>query len=144
MPTKRIAFSIACAIVLSGCADRGDVKSTPPPSEPYEVRWQRLSSEVDHLESTATGHAYEYEILAVHNTFWRDVSTKCRDEAKNEGIQTFSAIAVIDSGGAITEFLPMPNSPHFRCYTTEMVGRKYPKPPVSPFYERFRIGLPVK
>ena len=58
-------------------------------------------------------------------------------------VQAFAAIAVIDSSGTINEFLPMPNSAHLRCFTTEMVGRKYPKPPVSPFYERFRIGHPV-
>lgn len=143
MATKRVVFSVACAIALSGCADRGTVKSTLSPTERYEVRWQRLSSQADHLGSTATGHAYEYELLAVHKTFWKDVAMKCLDEAKNEGIQAFAAIAVIDSGGTITEFLPMPNSPHLRCFTTEMVGRKYPKPPVSPFYERFRFGHPV-
>jgi hypothetical protein len=92
------------------------------------------------------GVAYEHELIAVHNVFWPDVTRKCRSEAQNEPVERFSAIAVIDRDGTITEFLPTPNSPHFRCYTTEMVGRHYPKPPISPFYERYQIVIrrPVK
>ena len=53
----------------------------------------------------------------------------------------FSAVAVLDHAGKITEFLPMPNNPHLRCYTAEMVGRVFPTPPMTPFYEQFEISV---
>ena len=57
------------------------------------------------------------------------------------GIATFRAVAVIDATGRVSEFLPMPNSPHLKCFTNNMVGKQYPAPPVSPFYELFEISL---
>jgi hypothetical protein len=147
MLTRWLAASIALGVILNGCANPASKEAhSEVATDPYLVRWQSLSRLVDGILSTAEGVAYEHEFVAAHNVFWRDVARKCRSEAQNEPVERFSAIAVIDRDGTITEFLPKPNSPHFRCYTTEMIGRHYPKPPISPFYERFHIAIrpPVK
>jgi hypothetical protein len=141
MLTRRLAAPIAWGLILSGCANPGNKQPRPEASTAYLARWQDLSVQVDRVLSTAAGVAYEHELLAAHNVFWPDVTRKCRGEAQNEPVERFSAIAVIDRDGMITEFLPIPNSPHFRCYTAEMIGRQYPKPPISPFYERFHIAI---
>jgi hypothetical protein len=147
MVTNRLAAAIAWGVVLSACANPPSKVAHPEvATDPDWVRWQSLSGQVDRLESTVEGVAYEHELIAVHNVFWPDVARKCKREAQNEPVERFSAIAVIDHDGMIIEFLPKPNSPHFQCYTTEMIGRHYPKPPISPFYERYQIAIrpPVK
>ncbi len=111
-------------------------------AEEYSARWERISAEHDRLIATDKGAAYERELLPVHNSFWRDVHKACSAEAKREELEMFRAIAVVDERGTITEFLPNPDSPHFKCFTDQMVGRAYPVPPVAPFYERIKIGLP--
>jgi hypothetical protein len=147
MVASRLAAAIAWGVFLSACANPpGKVAHPEVATDPYLVRWQSLSRQVDRLESTVEGVAYEHELIAVHNVFWPDVNRKCRSEAQTEPVERFSAIAVIDRDGMITEFLLKPNSPHFQCYMIEMIGRHYPKPPISPFYERYQIVIrpPVK
>jgi hypothetical protein len=110
-------------------------------SDTYSNNWERMSAEHDRLISTPAGRDYEQRLIEVHNTFWRDVYALCIADARREAISVFRAIAVIDSEGAVTEFLPMPNSRHLSCFTKNMVGRRYPRPPAVPFYERFKIYL---
>lgn len=110
-------------------------------AETYSERWEHVSAEHDRLISTPKGQQYEQELVAVHNSFWREVFARCSASAKREGIPMFRAVAVVDSTGVVTEFLPMPNSRHFSCFTENMVGKRYPVPPTAPFYERFKIYL---
>jgi hypothetical protein len=100
-----------------------------------------MSAEHDRLISSAAGKDYEQRLIEVHNTFWRDVYAQCSASARKEGISVFRAIAVIDGAGNVAQFFPMPNSQNFSCFTENMVGRRYPKPPTVPFYERFKILL---
>ena len=110
-------------------------------SDEYLKDWERMSAEHDRLISTPAGKDYEERLIAVHNMFWRDVYAQCIADARKEGVAVFRAIAVIDSAGNVTQFLTMPNSTHFSCFTKSMVGKRYPKPPTVPFHERFRIYI---
>jgi hypothetical protein len=110
--------------------------------EGYSERWERVSAKHDLLIATDEGAAYERKLVSVHNSFWRDVYAACNAQGRREGVKFFRAIAVVDEAGTVTEFLPNPNSPHFRCFVEQMVGRNYPAPPVAPFYERFKITFP--
>ena len=80
-------------------------------------------------------------MLPVHNAFWVQVTAACASQAKAAGVTRFEAIAVVGSNGVVTEYLLNPNSPALQCFSTRMVGRKYPSPPESPFYERFTVNL---
>jgi hypothetical protein len=146
MQTKQLWATLSWSVVLSGCANSSSVTSNSEAADDrYGARWERLSDQAHQFEATRKEAApYLKELVAAHNLFWGDVNRRCRSEAQDAGIRHFSAMAVIDRAGRITEFLPMPNSPHLRCYTTEMVGRVYPPPPITPFYERFEIGLREK
>ena len=121
--------------ILSGCASSGDA---------YSSRWAQLSAEHRRLVATAEGSAWQQAFLPVHNAFWRDVYSSCIGKAKNSGVAYFRALAVIDGTGTVTEVLAKPNSNHFSCFSKQMVGRKYPAPPVAPFYEVFLIMLEPK
>ena len=121
--------------LLSGCASSGDA---------YSNRWEQLSAEHYRLVATVEGAAWEQAFLPVHNTFWRDVYSSCIGEAKKTGIANFRALAVIDGTGTVTELLTMPNSNHLNCFSEQMVGRKYPAPPIAPFYEVLLVSLENK
>ena len=110
-------------------------------ADAYSERWQRLSNEHYRQIRSPEGQEYERRLVAVHNTFWASVTQRCTEGAVKAGIATFRAVAVIDATGRVSEFLPMPNSPHLKCFTNNMVGKQYPAPPVSPFYELFEISL---
>ncbi len=70
MVTNRLAAAIACGVLLSACANPpGKVAHPEVATDPYLVRWQSLSRQVDRLESTEEGVAYERELFAVHNMF---------------------------------------------------------------------------
>jgi hypothetical protein len=112
-------------------------------ADDYDRAWDLASAEHDRLIATAAGAEYEAQLLPVHRAFWSDVYLECLDEARKTGLDHFRALAVIDETGAVRDFLAMPNNPHFDCFAEWMVGKQYPVPPVAPFYQRFRIGLPA-
>lgn len=107
----------------------------------YAKEWSRMSAEHERLIATPAGQNYERRLVDVHNAFWRAIYVQCSPSAKKEGVGSFRAIAVIDRQGAVTQFLPMPNSQNFSCFSEQMVGKRYPAPPSAPFYERFTINL---
>jgi hypothetical protein len=110
-------------------------------ADDYAKEWNRMSAEHERLLATPAGQSYERQLVDVHNTFWRGIYVQCSPNAKKEGVASFRAIAVIDRQGAVTHFLPMPNSQNFSCFSERMVGKRYPAPPSAPFYERFTISL---
>lgn len=101
----------------------------------YARQWVRLANEHLLMVKTEPGKSYELELIKAHSTFWHAVSSKCKREAVNAGIDKFSAIAVLDRDGKVVEFLTLPDSPKLSCYEKQMVGRRYPAPPFAPFYE---------
>jgi len=113
-------------------------ESAETPSK--QERWQKLWDTAERMTNTLEGHAYERQWLAVQNSFWPAIAQKCMPELKKEHVGSFRAILVIDDTGRITDFLPSQDSEAIRCFKNSMMGRKYPKPPDSPFYE----GLVVK
>jgi hypothetical protein len=110
-------------------------------ADDYAKEWNRMSAEHDRLMATPAGQSYERQLVNVHNTFWRAIYVQCSPSAKREGAASFRAIAVIDRQGTVNQFLPMPNSQNFACFSERMVGKRYPAPPSAPFYERFTIDL---
>ena len=110
-------------------------------ADDYVKEWNRMSAEHERLIATPAGQGYERQLVDVHNTFWRAIYVQCSPSAKKEGVASFRAIAVVDRHGVVTQFLPMPNSQHFSCFSDRMVGKRYPVPPSAPFYERFTINL---
>jgi hypothetical protein len=80
-------------------------------------------------------------MLPVHNAFWPQVIEACGPQAQAAGITSFKAVAAISSTGVITEYLPEPDSNVLECFSKQMVGRKYPAPPESPFYELYTVNL---
>jgi hypothetical protein len=110
-------------------------------ADDYAKEWNRMSAEHERLIATPAAQGYERQIVAVHNTFWRAIYVECSPSAKKEGVASFRAIAVIDRQGIVTQFLPLPNSQHFSCFSERMIGKRYPVPPSAPFYERFTINL---
>jgi hypothetical protein len=110
-------------------------------ADDYAKEWNRMSAEHERLIAAPAGQSYERQLVDVHNKFWRGIYVQCSPSAKKEGVASFRAIAVIDRQGAVTHFLPMPNSQNFSCFSERMVGKRYPPPPSAPFYERFTINL---
>jgi hypothetical protein len=117
------------------------ISAAPVAADDYVKEWNQMSAEHDRLIATSAGQRYERQLVDVHNTFWRAIYVQCSPSARKEGVASFRAIAVIDRQGAVKQFLPMPNSQHFSCFSEHMVGRRYPAPPSAPFYERFTINL---
>ncbi|UXI68540.1 hypothetical protein [Tahibacter amnicola] len=115
--------------------------STALADESYEDRWVRIANEHLALVKVEPGKSYEYDLIKVHNTFWKDVTDKCSGSAKRGKVEAFSAVAVIGDDGVIAEFLTVPRSPHLACFEQEMVGKRYPKPPSYPFYELLEVKL---
>lgn len=108
-------------------------------AEDYTQRWTRLANEHLAMVKEEPGKSYERELIATHNTFWRDVSKKCKSLAIKAGIEKFSALAVLDADGTVVEFLTMPKSQELGCYVEQMTGRHYPRPPSAPFYELITV-----
>ena len=104
-------------------------------------RWQVLWDKQASLTATVSGARYERQLISVHNSFWADVYDKCSAEAIKAQIYEFRAVAVIDKNGQVTDFVLMPNDNSLHCFVKEMVGRKYPAPPVAPFYEGFTLKM---
>jgi hypothetical protein len=75
-----------------------------------------LANEYVALVKVEPGKSYEAKFFEGHNTFWRDVSAKCKDKAVEAGLEKFSTILVIDEAGAVKEFLTAPHTPHLSCY----------------------------
>lgn len=112
--------------------------------DPYDARWERLSTRYDQLISTTQGQLYEDSIVDIHNSFWKAISEKCSPIGAQTNLSSFRAIAVLDQFGVIVEFLPLPNRTELSCFTTEMVGHRYPAPPFAPYLVRYSIDLPPK
>jgi outer membrane murein-binding lipoprotein Lpp len=125
-------LTIVLALALAGCS------SKPAPAQD---RWHQLASKADELTSTFRGVAWEQKMLPVHNAFWPQVVSACSSQAQAAGITSFKAVAAISSAGVITEYLPDPNSRALECFSKQMVGRKYPAPPESPFFELYTVNL---
>lgn len=87
------------------------------------------------------GRYCEREFVKVHNTFWRTVHDACAGEALSAGLEKFSAVIVLDAQGKASEFLVMPDVPAQACSGRQILGRKYPAPPVTPFYELMHVTL---
>lgn len=104
-------------------------------------RWDRLKDESDRQTSTFRGMLWEREMLLAHNTFWTQVYQACAPEARAAGVSGFKAVATVDRLGKVTEYLVNPSVPALRCFTTQMVGRQYPKSPTAPFYEVYGVTI---
>ncbi len=113
------------------------VVATDTATHDWKTLWDKQAS----LTATPSGASYERKLISVHNSFWADVYEKCSAAATKAQIYEFSAVAVIDKSGKVADFILMPNDDNLDCFTSQMVGRKYPPPPVAPFYEGFRIKL---
>lgn len=108
---------------------------------PAADRWQQLATEGDRLTSTFQGMMWERRMLSIHNGFWADVYRTCAPQARQAGVESFKAVAVIDSEGFVKEYLLNPNSPHLACFANQMIGRQYPAPPTVPFYEVYTVKV---
>ena len=106
-------------------------------SERWKMLWDKQAAQT----ATWEGASYEQRLIATHNTFWANVYAKCARTAKSAGMDEFSAVAVIDAEGKITEFVIFPDNPALKCFSDDMVGRRYPAPPVAPFHEGFTVTL---
>jgi len=104
-------------------------------------RWQTLWEKQAAQTATWEGAAYEQRLIASHNAFWPSLYAKCSAAAIEGGIDEFNAVAVIDAEGKVIEFVISSNNQELNCFSKEMVGRKYPAPPVAPFHEGFTITL---
>jgi len=124
-------FAVVVALV-AGCS------STQAPAGD---RWHQLAAESDRLTSSWAGMAWEQRMLPVHNTFWPEVFRTCAPQATQAGIEQFRAVAVIDAAGTVKEYLIDPGNPHLACFSKQMVGRQYPAPPSTPFYEVYTVTL---
>ncbi|MBN6152751.1 hypothetical protein JR065_20690 [Xanthomonas sp. AmX2] len=125
------AIALTFLILLAGSS--GSASATD--------RWHQLADEGRRLTSTFQGIAWEQRMLPIHNGFWPDVYRACAPQARQAGIDSFRAVAVIDGTGTIKEYLINPSTPHLACFSKQMVGRKYPAPPSSPFYEVYTIEV---
>lgn len=110
-------------------------------AETYAERWERLANAHLAMVKAEPGKSYEREFIKVHNTFWRKVYQACEGEALRAGVEKFSAVLVLDAQGTVTEFLAMPDKPALACFGKQLLGREYPAPPVTPFYERMNVKL---
>lgn len=128
----RKALLMALLALLASPAVAGEAKSE---------RWKTLWDKQAVQTATWEGASYEQRLITTHNTFWSSVYAKCARTAKSAGIDDFSAVAVIDAEGKITEFVIFPDNPALRCFSEDMVGRRYPAPPVAPFHEGFSVTL---
>lgn len=109
--------------------------------EAKSERWKTLWDKQAAQTATWEGASYEQRLIATHNTFWPNVYAQCAGKAKSAGIDEFSAVAVIDAEGKITEFVILSDNPALKCFSEDMVGRRYPAPPVAPFHEGFTVTL---
>ena len=109
--------------------------------EAKSERWKTLWDKQAAQTATWEGASYEQRLIATHNTFWANVYAQCAGKAKSAGIDEFSAVAVIDAEGKITEFVILSDNPALKCFSEDMVGRRYPAPPVAPFHEGFTVTL---
>lgn len=121
-------FHRLCGVILAGT-------TMVAGAEDYSQRWVRIANEYLAMVKEEPGKSYERELIAAHNTFWPEVSRKCKSRAIKAGIEKFSAVAVLEADGTIVEFLTLPESPDLNCYVKQMTGRRYPPPPSAPFYE---------
>lgn len=110
-------------------------------AETYPERWERLANEHLAMVKVEPGKSYEKAFITVHNTFWRKVYKACEGEALSAGVEKFSAVIVLDAQGKVSEFLTMPDKPALACFGKELLGREYPAPPVTPFYELMTVKL---
>ena len=120
------------------------LSSAAQASELYSEKWHRMESEHFALISTELGKSYENALVNEHNNFWPAIYEQCHKQAEKAKRKSFEAIAVINSSGIIAAFYTLPKSKNYACFTRNMIGKKYPKPPVSPFYEVIQIVLPIE
>ncbi|MFA6903563.1 MAG: hypothetical protein WC236_10815 [Gallionellaceae bacterium] len=120
------------------------LSSTAQAGEHYTEKWHQMESEHFALVATEIGKKYEDALVTEHNNFWPAIYEQCHKQAAKAKRKSFEAIAVVNSSGSITAFHTMPKNNNYACFTRNMIGKKYPKPPVSPFYELIQIVLPYE
>lgn len=136
-PLRRLA--LALALVLAAAV-------LPVPAlaqESYEERWIRLADSHADLVATAAGSDYQARLLEAHETVARTVEERCGRAGRRSGMASFQAVLVLASDGRVQELLPMPRSPHFRCFEKELTRQRYPAPPTAPFHQVVRFALPT-
>lgn len=111
--------------------------------ESYEERWIRLADAHAALVAEAGGRDFQARLLAQHEAVAREVEARCGRTGRRSGMASFQAVIVIAADGRVQELLPMPRSPHFRCFEKEMQRQRYPAPPTAPFYQVVRFALPT-
>jgi hypothetical protein len=111
--------------------------------ESYQERWIRLADAHAALVADAAGSAFQARLLEQHEGIARDVEARCGRAGRRSGMASFQAVIVIAADGRVLELLPMPGSPHFRCFEKEMQDQRYPAPPTAPFYQVVRFTLPT-
>jgi hypothetical protein len=134
---RQLALTLLAS--LSACS-----AGAPPADDAQLDHWHQLEAKGKRLTATFRGSFWERRMLPVHNEFWPQITGLCAPKAKAAGIRQFSAVATISSSGEVTEYLINPEHPALKCFSEQMVGRKYPAPPETPFYEVYTVNLGSK
>lgn len=111
--------------------------------ESYEERWIRLADAHAALVAEDAGRDFEARLLEQHQAIARTLEERCGRAGRRSGMASFQAVIVIAADGRVQELLPMPRSPHFRCFEKEMQRQRYPAPPTAPFHQVVRFALPT-
>lgn len=111
--------------------------------ESYEERWIRLADAHAALVAQSAGSDFQTRLLGQHEAIARSVEERCGRAGRRSGMASFQAVIVIAADGRVQELLPMPRSPHFRCFEKELLRQRYPAPPTAPFYQVVRFNLPT-
>jgi hypothetical protein len=111
--------------------------------ESYEERWIRLADAHAALVAEEAGSAFQARLLEQQAGIARSVEERCGRAGRRSGMASFQAVMVLAADGRVEELLPMPRSPHFRCFEKEMQRQRFPAPPSAPFYQVLRFDLPA-
>lgn len=114
-----------------------------PAQSDYQARWIALADQHGAAQATDAGRDYEARFAAAHASIAADIEDACGRAGRRSGMANFQAVAVLAADGRVTDLLPMPRSPHFRCFEKEMVGQRYPAPPTAPWPQLLRFNLPT-
>jgi hypothetical protein len=140
MPAPRPTGSLPCPAALLTLALAWPLPAVA--QESYEQRWIRLADAHAALVAEEAGSAYQARLLEQHEGVARSVEERCGRAGRRSGMASFQAVMVLAADGRVEELLPMPRSPHFRCFEKEMQRQRFPAPPTAPFYQVLRFDLP--
>lgn len=138
MPAPR-----STALLLAPLLAAAALVPTAWAQESYEERWIRLADAHAAAVATEPGTTYEAQLLEAHGAIARHLEERCGRAGRRSGMASFQAVLVLASDGRVEELLPMPRSPHFRCFEREMTRQRYPAPPSAPFPYVVRFNLPT-